>query len=294
MKRLLFALVSAAGLAGGVVTAIAADLAPYYRAPPPVLVRAFSWTGFYIGANVGGAATSINELWSPLPSSATFGAFPIAGSTGGASFTGGFQAGYNWQFAPTWVAGIEGDWSWADARGNINQPWVLDPSGAVVAGSVTSMSSTLDWVSSIRARLGYLITPTLMAYGTAGGAWGKIDYAANNFAPGHSPTIRHQRGLLQHPGRLGGRRRARMGVYAPLAAEGRISLLRSQRLPIGGGSLRQLSGIAVGIFVEQHQRGRGAGGLELQVLIPQQKTPSRTPNPRITSAGSWAAVWLGC
>jgi outer membrane immunogenic protein len=187
MKRLLFALVSAAGLAGGVVTAIAADLAPYYRAPPPVLVRAFSWTGFYIGANVGGAATSINELWSPLPSSATFGAFPIAGSTGGASFTGGFQAGYNWQFAPTWVAGIEGDWSWADARGNINQPWVLDPSGAVVAGSVTSMSSTLDWVSSIRARLGYLITPTLMAYGTAGGAWGKIDYAANNFAPATPP-----------------------------------------------------------------------------------------------------------
>jgi hypothetical protein len=237
-----------------------------------VLVPLFTWTGFYVGANVGGAATSINELWSPLPSSATFGAFPIAGSTGGTSFAGGFQAGYNWQFAPTWVAGIEGDWSWANAAGNINQPWVLNPSGVVVPGSFTSMSSTLEWVSSIRARLGYLVTPTLMAYGTAGGALGQDRLCCKQFRAGHSrSSVRHQRGLLQHPGRLGGRRRPRMGVYAQLAAAGRISLLQPQRLPIGGGSLRELSGIAVGIFVEQYQRGCGAAGLELQVLIQRRK-----------------------
>jgi outer membrane immunogenic protein len=186
MKRLLLALLSVAVLAGG-GAAMAADLAPYYRGPPPALLPLFTWTGSYVGGNVGGAATSINELWSPLPSSTTFGAFPITGSTGGASFAGGFQAGYNWQFAPTWVAGIEGDWSWADARANINQPWVLNPTGTVVPGSFTSMSSTLDWVSSIRARLGFLITPTLMVYGTGGAAWGKIDYAASNFAPATPP-----------------------------------------------------------------------------------------------------------
>jgi outer membrane immunogenic protein len=33
----------------------------------------------------------------------------------------------------------------------------------------------------------YLILPNLMAYGTVGGAWGKIDYAASNFAPGAVP-----------------------------------------------------------------------------------------------------------
>ena len=54
-------------------------------------------------------------------------------------------------------------------------------------GSFTSMSSTLHWVSSLRARLGYLILPNLMAYGTVGGAWGKIGYAASNFAPGAQP-----------------------------------------------------------------------------------------------------------
>jgi outer membrane immunogenic protein len=159
--------------------AVAADLAPLpYRAPPPVLVPAFTWTGLYVGGNIGGAATSVNELWSP-----TFGVSSILGSTGGASFAGGLQAGYDWQFAATWVAGIEGDWSWADARGSINQPWTLYPSGVLVPGSFTSMSSTLDWMSSIRVRLGYLVTPTLLAYGTAGVAWGKFDYAASNVAP---------------------------------------------------------------------------------------------------------------
>jgi outer membrane immunogenic protein len=179
MKRLLIGAMSATALAGGIGMAGAADMgAPYYRAPP--MVPLFTWTGFYAGANVGGAWSSNNALWSPLPSSAAFGEFPIAGNTGGSSAIGGFQAGYNWQFAPTWVVGLEGDWSWAKTGGSFNAPWVTNPGSVTVPGSFTSMSSTLDWVSSLRARLGYLVMPNLMAYGTAGGAWGKIDYAASN------------------------------------------------------------------------------------------------------------------
>ena len=83
--------------------------------------------------------------------------------------------------------GLEGDWSWANAGGSFDQPWVFNPGGGAVPGSFTSMSSRLDWISSLRARLGYLILPNLMAYGTVGGAWGKIDYAASNFAPGAVP-----------------------------------------------------------------------------------------------------------
>jgi outer membrane immunogenic protein len=176
MKRLSCALVIAV-LAGA--TTRAADLAPLpYRAPPPVVVPASTWTGFHVGGNIGGAGTSVNELWSP-----TFAVSPILGSTGGVSFAGGLQAGYDWQFAPTWVAGVEADWSWASARGSINQPWSLYPSGVLVPGSFTSMSSTLDWVSSVRVRLGYLVAPTLLAYATAGGAWGRFDYVASSFGP---------------------------------------------------------------------------------------------------------------
>ena len=161
MKRVWFALMAASALAGGIGTATAADVAPYYRAPP-VVVPYYTWTGFYVGANIGGAWSNNDALWSPLPASAAFGAFPIAGNTGGSSAIGGFQAGYNWQFAPTWVAGLEADWSWAKTGGGFNQPWV---GSAAVAGSFTNMGSTLDWVSSLRARLGYLVLPNLMAYG---------------------------------------------------------------------------------------------------------------------------------
>jgi outer membrane immunogenic protein len=179
MKRLLIGAMSATALAGGIGMAGAADMgAPYYRAPP--MVPLLTWTGFYAGANVGGAWSSNNALWSPLPSSAAFGEFPIAGNTGGSSAIGGFQAGYNWQFAPTWVVGLEGDWSRAKTGTSFNAPWTTNPGSVAVPGSFTSMSSTLDWVSSLRARLGYLVMPNLMAYGTAGGAWGKIDYAASN------------------------------------------------------------------------------------------------------------------
>jgi outer membrane immunogenic protein len=178
MKRVLVGLASAAVIAGG--NALAADVAPYYRAPPVAVVVPYTWSGFYAGANIGGAWTDTNALWTPLPTPAAFGAFPMAGNTGGSSAIGGIQAGYNWQVAPTWVVGLEGDWSWASTGSSVTAPWIFNPGGGAVPGSFTTMSSTLDWVSSLRARLGFLITPNLMLYGTAGGALGKIDYAASN------------------------------------------------------------------------------------------------------------------
>ena len=69
----------------------------------------------------------------PLPASAAFGAFPIAGNTGRSSAIGGFQAGYNWQFAPTWVAGLEADWSWANRR-QLHPAMVTNPGSSVVPG----------------------------------------------------------------------------------------------------------------------------------------------------------------
>jgi outer membrane immunogenic protein len=56
------AAVAGCALFAGVVTAGAADMA--VKAPtPPIPAPVFSWTGFYVGANVGGA-------WSPNSSDA--------------------------------------------------------------------------------------------------------------------------------------------------------------------------------------------------------------------------------
>jgi outer membrane immunogenic protein len=159
--------------------ASAADIAapkPMYTKAPPA--PTYNWTGFYIGGDAGGVWTSNTATWNPLPSPALFGANAISGGNGGSNPIVGLHLGYNWQFAPTWVAGVEGDWSWANAGSSFTQPWTSVGGVGINPGSFTTMSSKLNWVSSLRARVGYLAMPNLLAYATGGIAWGRIDYAA--------------------------------------------------------------------------------------------------------------------
>jgi len=187
-----FAILFATLAFGG--SAFAADMATKMpvKAPPPPPAPVYSWTGFYIGGDLGGAWTSNTGTWTPLQG--PVGAFPInviSGSNKGSSFLGGLHAGYNYQFAPAWVAGLEGDWTSTHAKGSFTAPWVGTPAGPVFPSSGTTMSSTLDWVSSIRGRFGYLVTPNILAYATGGVAWAKFDYAGSGscFTFGCAPGI---------------------------------------------------------------------------------------------------------
>ncbi|UZE51568.1 hypothetical protein ONR75_13795 [Rhodopseudomonas sp. P2A-2r] len=71
-------------------------------------VAPWSWTGFYIGAHVGGAVGTTNFSDSFGPS--------IFGKVRSPGFFGGVQAGYNWE-APgsPWVFGVEADISMLDS-----------------------------------------------------------------------------------------------------------------------------------------------------------------------------------
>jgi outer membrane immunogenic protein len=187
-KTALFAIAAAAVLA--TAPAFAADLAPeapLYKAPPMVMAPQ-TWTGFYIGGDVGGAWSHTNGSWTGLPSATAFGANPTSGALDGSSFLGGVHAGYNYQFAPTWVFGVEGDWDWTHARGSNSQAWTVfgtaTPTGG---GAATTMNATVDWLASLRGRLGYLVTPNVLAYATGGVAWGDIHYSgtATNPAVGY-------------------------------------------------------------------------------------------------------------
>ena len=104
MKRLLLATVAIAAL-GATVPALAADLGgrAYYSKAPPAYVAPmpYNWNAFYIGANAGGAFSS-DSNFNGL----------TTGNNGGGRFLGGFQVGADFQFAPNWVAGIEGQYSW--------------------------------------------------------------------------------------------------------------------------------------------------------------------------------------
>jgi outer membrane immunogenic protein len=178
MRRFIFS-----GLALGALIAPAAgaDMPAYNKAPTPV----FNWTGFYVGGDIAVASTTNNALWTPISGSGIpFGIQQVGGGAGGASFAGGGFAGYNWQFANAWVTGVEADWTGMQAGGAFTSSWLAN-AGGVVPGGFTSLSSELEWTASIRARLGYLIVPSFLAYVTAGGAWGNFQdrgSASNSFS----------------------------------------------------------------------------------------------------------------
>src|SRR3954452_19519829 len=98
MKKFLLATVALVAL-GATVPALAADLgARRYTKAPAYAEPIYSWTGFYIGGHLGGAFDGNNG----------FGA--NNGNNG--RFAGGLQAGADYQFAPNWLVGIEGQYTW--------------------------------------------------------------------------------------------------------------------------------------------------------------------------------------
>jgi outer membrane immunogenic protein len=104
-----------AGTAAGVLlagtSAIAADLTPV-PPPPPV----FTWTGFELGAQVGGGAgrTSVNQ--------ATFGGFQISDNYGDGGVFGGIHVGFNYQLMGPIVVGVQGEYNFAGITGHTSAP----------------------------------------------------------------------------------------------------------------------------------------------------------------------------
>jgi outer membrane immunogenic protein len=135
------------------VSAMAADLEP----PPPVddlRPATFDWSGTYVGLN-GGYAFGGDDRVGLLPG------FGTIGSLSGSGYFGGAQLGYNMDMDGL-VLGIEGDLQWAD---------ITDSD----AGGGFTMSSTINYFGTVRARAGYAIDNVLV-YGTAGLAYADVDY----------------------------------------------------------------------------------------------------------------------
>ena len=181
MKKLLLAGISFAALVAG--PALAADLGrPVYR---PVLapVAVYNWTGFYVGGNVGYVASrnSMSTVATPtpdvvfgIPPGVTEGLAALAtgplpsGNTNG--FIGGGQIGYNWQFG-NYVAGVETD---IQGLSQSNNGGTITLTQVVVGRPVTSTrtaSETTSYLGTVRGRLGFLVGPAFLVYGTGGLAY---------------------------------------------------------------------------------------------------------------------------
>src|SRR5580692_2070991 len=116
MKKLILGTAFAALIA---VPALAADM-PMKSPPMPAPVAAPSWTGFYIGLH-GGAGWGSSQTSFTDPNGVIS---PISLDSDNTKIgaVGGIQLGYNWQFAPTWVAGLEGDFSLASIPNKVPTP----------------------------------------------------------------------------------------------------------------------------------------------------------------------------
>ncbi len=160
MRALLLSTVAFAALAG---SALAADLpstkgAPVYVAPEP----AFSWTGFYIGADIGGAFPSTQ--WTDLGTGATH-------TLDDSGVMGGGYIGYNYQLNPNIVLGVEGDFQGTSASGSysLSQTIPYNVRAGFYTNTYTAKSS-LDWLAAINGRLGVSYERALF-YAIGGAAW---------------------------------------------------------------------------------------------------------------------------
>ncbi|RYX91082.1 MAG: porin family protein, partial [Bradyrhizobiaceae bacterium] len=145
MKKFLLS-TAAVALVAMAAPASAADMAarPYTKAPAYApATPIYNWTGFYIGGHIGGAFPGENNL--------------VGGSSDG-TFMGGGQIGYDMQFSPNWVFGIEANYSFKD----------------------TNSSFANRGLGSVTGRLGYTWGPAML-YAKGGYAWADTRFT-NGFA----------------------------------------------------------------------------------------------------------------
>jgi len=154
-----FALTGAiVGIAG---IASAAELPPptIYKAPiAPIINPPFSWTGFYIGANGGGAWGVSSDSNPLLPPVTTTGNFRMSGILAGG------EIGFNWQYQ-AFVIGVESDIDWSNVKGST--------SNGLCTGVTCTTSDS--WLGTTRGRIGFAVDHWLF-YGTGGVAYGDIKF----------------------------------------------------------------------------------------------------------------------
>jgi outer membrane immunogenic protein len=210
MKKIALTVAALAVTAG---SALAADLPsrkgpPMLPPPPPPPL----WTGFYVGLNAGGTWGNNNSITvastnffnnTPIlsPLGTTYGpaaALATSGVINGSSnsgFIGGGQVGYNWQFYNSFLVGVEADIQGIAGSSSGNRGFVsaVDRSvfapiapGNLVVASVAARAN-IDYIGTVRGRLGWLATPTLLIYGTGGLAYGGVN-ASVAMVGGQSPN----------------------------------------------------------------------------------------------------------
>jgi outer membrane immunogenic protein len=180
MKKILLASIAGAAALMTIARANAADLGlrPMYAAP-----RAFTWSGCYIGGNIGGGwgreTVSIPNLGQTtgVPELAGVSLPSVTGDTKGV--VGGGQVGCNYQVAPNWVIGIEGDGEAAGIKGDVTQSVSFTDPRTGGPNTVTGTAhAKTEWIASVTGRVGWA-WDRVMLYAKGGTAWAGDKYSAD-------------------------------------------------------------------------------------------------------------------
>ena len=180
MKKIAIVL---ATLAVSAVSASAADMA--FKARPVAVAALPSWTGFYVGINGGAAAMSDPSMSYVDGAVNAIVPFTVSGSSS-VQGLGGFHLGYNYQMPNNWIVGIEGDWDWTNLKSGASTgllcsgpPFRGQCGGVRVLTDNAFLQTEVNWLASIRGRLGYSWNNQWMLYATAGVAFTETDYTGN-------------------------------------------------------------------------------------------------------------------
>ncbi|MGH6848604.1 MAG: outer membrane protein [Methylocella sp.] len=177
-------LLASAGAMALTGAALAADLPS--RAPPPVFLppaQVYSWTGLYVGINAGyhwGGSTSQftttdtdgDAVGGGLGAAQDFGLIPTTGAAGASGFIGGGGFGYNYQIN-SFVLGLEADFDGATGSGNSSALLTTSALGFFIPPTLTQSQQRLDWLGTLRGRIGWTPIDRLLIYGTGGLAFGQ-------------------------------------------------------------------------------------------------------------------------
>jgi outer membrane immunogenic protein len=158
MRKVLQTIGAAAALLTLSMVANAAEVPPYPRpvAAPVYVPPPFSWTGFYLGANLGGA-------WGQRNLTDTLIGLSLSNVNEKGAFIGGGQLGFNYQFG-NFVLGVEGDF---DGVATTNSPGtgVVGPAFGTI-----QVTSNNRWITTLAGRFG-VTNDTWLFYGKAGSGW---------------------------------------------------------------------------------------------------------------------------
>lgn len=127
------------------------------------MAAAFSWTGLYIGGQVGGGWNRASGMDPTMPADGW-------ASERGSGFLAGGQLGFNYQIGSV-VLGAEGSYAWSGVK--------ISDGGPFAGGAGLTVVDKNDYIATAAGRVGYAFDRVLV-FGKGGAAWTRDKLDAND------------------------------------------------------------------------------------------------------------------